>query len=457
MATPEDNFDNPNDLPENDLPESDLPESSLETPPTEPPATEIPAAPQAPAGMRPGGEQSLSETLRGAREAKGLEIGDIAKTTHVRSEYLKALEEGRFEDLPENIYTKNYLKLYAKEVGLEPARMLALYARERGQVAGEVAPPIAEGEPTPVRRPARRPVRVGAWLPTLLVVALVAALGVWLFNNVLFPRPPVLTELGTSVAENGDGGAGTDGQTALEDNPSDLAATPSLADGGADGIGADAAGSDVADDVLGTAEDAEQSLLTLTTDPPGAEVSLDGFVIGETPITQQPLTADPDRELRISLAGYQEITTQVDLTQDTVFQPIVLTSLEQAEGTGGATTALTPTLGVEGEAGATGGATGGVADDATDTETNTETDAPENEITLNIADTTWLEVYQSTQRGVGERLVYTTVQAGDTFTFDLPVYLRVGNAAGVEVTLNGQEVGALGSRGEVIDQSYEEQ
>ena len=437
MATPEDNFDNT-------PPENDLPESSLETTPPQAPTVGSP-----PPEARPGIEQSLSETLRTAREAKGLSIGDIAKTTHVRSEYLKALEEGRFEDLPENIYTKNYLKLYAKEVGLEPARMLALYARERGQAVG-VAPLTTEGEPAPapVRRPVRRPLRIGAWLPTLLTVALIAVLGLWFFRNVLFPPPPVLTELGTPVAEDANGGAGADGQTALEDNT--LADAPSLADSPDTGV----AGTDDADSGLpGAAADAEQSLLTLTTEPPGAEVSLDGFVIGETPITRQPLTADPDRELRISLPGYQEITTQVDLTQDTVFQPIALTTLEQAEGTGGSeTSALTPTLGVV--AAATGGATGGVEADAP---ADTTEVVLENEVTLNISDTTWLEVYQSTARGVGERLVYTTVQPGETFTFDLPVYLRVGNAAGVEVTLNGQEVGALGSRGEVLDQSYAEQ
>ena len=207
MATPEDNFDNT-------PPENDLPESSLETTPTETPATESTPYVEG----RPGLEQSLGETLRGAREAKGLELSDIAKTTHVRSEYLKALEEGRFEDLPENIYTKNYLKLYAKEVGLEPARMLALYARERGQAAGAAVPVTAEGEPAPVRRPARRPVRVGPWLPTLLVVALVALLGLWAFNTLLFPPTPMLTELGTPVAENsGENEANVDGQTALTD------------------------------------------------------------------------------------------------------------------------------------------------------------------------------------------------------------------------------------------------
>ena len=443
MATPENDLPE-NDLPENRLPENHSPENKLETTPAQPPAT--------PPEMRPGleqagFEQNLGDTLRSAREAKGLELSDIAKTTHVRSEYLKALEEGRFEDLPENIYTKNYLKLYAKEVGLEPARMLALYARERGQVAG--APVTTEGEPTPARRPARRPVRIGAWLPTLLTVALVAGLGLWLFNNVLFPRPPVLTELGTPVAENADNGAATDGQTTLEDEPG-LAAT---ADSGVANPG-----------VPGEAANAEQSLLTLTTEPPGAEVSLDGFIVGETPITRQPLTADADRELRISLPGYREVTTQVDLTQDTVFQPIVLTALAQGEeAEEDETSALTPTLGVVEAAtdGATGGLEAGVSADATapaETAGETPAETPEvvleNEITLNIADTTWLEVYQSDARGVGERLVYTTVQPGDSFTFDLPVYLRVGNAAGVEVTLNGQEVGALGSRGEVLDQSY---
>ena len=40
-------------------------------------------------------DSSVASTLKEARDAKGLELSDIAEITNVRKEYLKALEEGR--------------------------------------------------------------------------------------------------------------------------------------------------------------------------------------------------------------------------------------------------------------------------------------------------------------------------------------------------------------------------
>jgi hypothetical protein len=80
--------------------------------------------------------------------------------------------------------------------------------------------------------------------------------------------------------------------------------------------------------------------------------------------------------------------------------------------------------------------------------------AGQGEIALNVTEPTWLEVYASTARNEGSRLVYTTAQPGNSYRFDLPVYVHVGNAAGLHVSVNGQDFGAFGSPGAVMGRAF---
>ena len=94
--------------------------------------------------------QRLGDVLREAREDKGLDINDVARITHVRKEYLRALDEGRYGDLPEEVYTRNFIKLYAQAVGLDDVRLLERYSRER-----ELASPVNDA-PRPITPPLTR-------------------------------------------------------------------------------------------------------------------------------------------------------------------------------------------------------------------------------------------------------------------------------------------------------------
>lgn len=69
-------------------------------------------------------EETVGEKLRQARSYKNLKIEDAAKKLNIRSEYLSALEEERFEKLPTGLYGKNFLKEYAKFLGLKPRDLL---------------------------------------------------------------------------------------------------------------------------------------------------------------------------------------------------------------------------------------------------------------------------------------------------------------------------------------------
>jgi cytoskeletal protein RodZ len=50
--------------------------------------------------------------------------------------YLTALEEGRYRDLPEDVYARNFVRLYANAVGLDAAPLLDQYVRERQNALG---------------------------------------------------------------------------------------------------------------------------------------------------------------------------------------------------------------------------------------------------------------------------------------------------------------------------------
>jgi len=58
--------------------------------------------------------------LRKLRERQGVELGEISKELKLRVELLRALEEERFEALPEPIYLKVHLRNYAAFLRLDP-------------------------------------------------------------------------------------------------------------------------------------------------------------------------------------------------------------------------------------------------------------------------------------------------------------------------------------------------
>ena len=68
--------------------------------------------------------------LRSEREKQNKSVNGIAKSLKIRVEYLKAIEENKFNLLPAEVYTKAYLRLYAETLGLEGDNILSLYKSE---------------------------------------------------------------------------------------------------------------------------------------------------------------------------------------------------------------------------------------------------------------------------------------------------------------------------------------
>jgi cytoskeletal protein RodZ len=82
------------------------------------------------------------EILKKKREELGYNLKEIAKTLRIRSDYLKAIEEGTFEKLPVEVYTKGYIRAYAKFLKTDPEIVIKDYMEK-------IAPPVIEKQPDP--------------------------------------------------------------------------------------------------------------------------------------------------------------------------------------------------------------------------------------------------------------------------------------------------------------------
>src|SRR5437899_8495198 len=62
---------------------------------------------------------AIGDSLREARNRRGLSAADVQKGIRIRERYLTALEEERWELLPGDAYTKGFLRTYADFLGLD--------------------------------------------------------------------------------------------------------------------------------------------------------------------------------------------------------------------------------------------------------------------------------------------------------------------------------------------------
>ena len=74
----------------------------------------------------------LGEMLRKAREKKGVSLAQVEEVTRIRQKFLRALEEGERDSLPEEVYVRAFLRSYARYLDLSPDEVISLYSgRER--------------------------------------------------------------------------------------------------------------------------------------------------------------------------------------------------------------------------------------------------------------------------------------------------------------------------------------
>jgi cytoskeleton protein RodZ len=127
------------------------------------------------------------QELQQIRESKGLRLEDISRRYKIRLSFLESIESGSFEDLPEPVYTKTFIKTYAGLLGIDAGPILARYAKYV-----EKTVPTAQPEPPKEKNlEPRTEIAVFEWLGqqgskigwTVVAVAVVILLGIYVFQD----------------------------------------------------------------------------------------------------------------------------------------------------------------------------------------------------------------------------------------------------------------------------------
>ena len=76
--------------------------------------------------------ESVGEFFRQVREAKGLTVEEVASKTRIRSDFVKALEDGNFAKLPDQVFARGFVRSYARSLGLDEEDAINRFAESAG-------------------------------------------------------------------------------------------------------------------------------------------------------------------------------------------------------------------------------------------------------------------------------------------------------------------------------------
>jgi len=67
---------------------------------------------------------TVAEQLRQAREAQGLSVHDVAAQTNIRTDHIRALDEGDYSVFPAPAYIRGFVRTYARFLKLDVVRVM---------------------------------------------------------------------------------------------------------------------------------------------------------------------------------------------------------------------------------------------------------------------------------------------------------------------------------------------
>lgn len=138
---------------------------------------------------------TVGELLRTEREKQNLTVKDIEKATSIRAIYIQAIEDGKYDVLPGEVYLKGFIRNYASFLGLNPQQALEVYRDSQTPQAPQPAAPSAPAAPAmPPKVEAGREEEgrssLGRWAIVLVVLAVIAGAAWAVFNQLNQPPAP---------------------------------------------------------------------------------------------------------------------------------------------------------------------------------------------------------------------------------------------------------------------------
>jgi cytoskeleton protein RodZ len=134
--------------------------------------------------------------LKATREAQGLSLKDVFRSTRVSVVYLQAIENSDFYLLPAPIYTKNFIKTYARALGIDSKPILASYEDYLNSLKVlQLLPPEDVREERPLS------VRIASYKTYwgIVSVLIVISIVVWLISKQYQPASDIVYSTGKIV------------------------------------------------------------------------------------------------------------------------------------------------------------------------------------------------------------------------------------------------------------------
>lgn len=101
---------------------------------------------------------TLGEELKRRREERNIALSDISEATRIGIRFLKAIETDSYSVLPGGIFTRSFIRAYAKEVGMSEDEAISLYNQQTAPPAAE--PSLSNAKPQSSQPPSVSPTSV---------------------------------------------------------------------------------------------------------------------------------------------------------------------------------------------------------------------------------------------------------------------------------------------------------
>lgn len=97
-------------------------------------------------GLKRAEMSTVAEQLRLAREAKKLTVYQVAEVTKIRTDHIRALEEGNFDVFSAPVYIRGFVRTYAALLKLDTPQIMTALDEELGRTEKFREPPALTGQ-----------------------------------------------------------------------------------------------------------------------------------------------------------------------------------------------------------------------------------------------------------------------------------------------------------------------
>jgi len=145
---------------------------------------------------------TVAEQLRRAREEQNLNVYQVAEITKIKTDHIRALEEGDFNSFSAPVYIRGFVRTYAKALKLDVNRVTAELDGELGKTQKFREPPPLTNQPRTVLDFLTLQLSKLNWrivAGAALAILLIFALGIWLRSCHSRAKKDPLRNLGPGI------------------------------------------------------------------------------------------------------------------------------------------------------------------------------------------------------------------------------------------------------------------